>query len=71
MIRTIKTRSTPRTLEPLGEQEMKSVAGGEVGAVTSAVRGWCAEQGYDCTLASAIDATSTYYYGTRYSVARF
>jgi hypothetical protein len=63
VIRTNTTPNTPRALEPIGEPEMKTVAGGEVGAVMSAIRDYCTSQGYDCTFEGAIDATSNYYYG--------
>jgi hypothetical protein len=68
MIRTTKTRNAPRTLEPIGDQEMKTVAGGEVGATIAALNAYCASYGMNCTNNGEI---ANFNYGTRYSVDRF
>jgi hypothetical protein len=72
MTRTKTENPKPsRTLEPIGLEEMKAVAGGEVGAVLAALRAYCEPAGLMCD--GAIRMTNEMY-GSRsspYSVARF
>jgi hypothetical protein len=44
-----KNPKTDRTLEPIGLEEMKTVAGGEVSAVLAGLRSYCDSYGMSCT----------------------